>query len=247
MSPYRQPAVRSSAINFTPCGGVVPSLPSTAQSKSYAGLDLGGGRAFHQPTPPPPLGAQDLVDRARAGDRGALEALLRKYQPLALQFVRRAHRRGQPADWEDILQRVLIVVSRNITKFEARSSFTTWLHAICTRVAKEHRRPPRGPVCELSFCDEEGELLREEAADPAPSPELVAESAELAAHVRSLVDRLSPKKRTVLVLHDLEGVSPKEIAKLVGAPVLTVRTRLFYARRQFAALAARDPALQEAA
>ena len=47
----------------------------------------------------------------------------------------------------------------------------------------------------------------------------------------------------VLLLHDFEGVSPKDISTMVGAPVLTVRTRLFYARKELAALAAQDPLL----
>ena len=47
----------------------------------------------------------------------------------------------------------------------------------------------------------------------------------------------------MFVLHELEGLSPSEIAKVVGAPVLTVRTRLFYARRELLALLAEEPAL----
>jgi RNA polymerase sigma-70 factor (ECF subfamily) len=54
---------------------------------------------------------------------------------------------------------------------------------------------------------------------------------------------LSEKKRIVFVLHELEGLAPGEIAKIVGAPVLTVRTRLFYARRELLALLAEEPSL----
>ena len=58
-----------------------------------------------------------------------------------------------------------------------------------------------------------------------------------------LLDRLSDKKRLVFVLHELEGLAPTEIAKIVGSPVLTVRTRLFYARRELLALLAEEPSL----
>src|SRR5262249_15119491 len=58
-----------------------------------------------------------------------------------------------------------------------------------------------------------------------------------------LLDGMSEKKRTVYVLHELEGLTPAEIAKVVGAPVLTVRTRLFYARRALLAQLAGEPAL----
>jgi RNA polymerase sigma-70 factor (ECF subfamily) len=58
-----------------------------------------------------------------------------------------------------------------------------------------------------------------------------------------LLDRLSEKKRLVFVLHEIEGLAPGEIAKIVGSPVLTVRTRLFYARRELLALLAEEPSL----
>jgi RNA polymerase sigma-70 factor, ECF subfamily len=62
-----------------------------------------------------------------------------------------------------------------------------------------------------------------------------------------VLDRLPEKKRIVFVLHDLEGVSPAEISEAVGAPVLTVRTRLFYARREIEAMLADEPALASVA
>jgi RNA polymerase sigma-70 factor, ECF subfamily len=58
-----------------------------------------------------------------------------------------------------------------------------------------------------------------------------------------LLERMSEKKRTVYVLHDLEGLSPAEISKIVGAPILTVRTRLFYARRSLLAELVQEPTL----
>ena len=54
---------------------------------------------------------------------------------------------------------------------------------------------------------------------------------------------MSEKKRTVFVLHELEGLSAAEIAKVVGAPLLTVRTRLFYARRALLAELCEEPDL----
>jgi RNA polymerase sigma-70 factor (ECF subfamily) len=58
-----------------------------------------------------------------------------------------------------------------------------------------------------------------------------------------LLARLAEKKRTVFILHELEGLPPSEIATIVGAPVLTVRTRLFYARRELEAMLADEPSL----
>ncbi len=59
------------------------------------------------------------------------------------------------------------------------------------------------------------------------------------------MQQLSPKKRAVLVMHDLRGMEAQRIAEILGTNILTVRTRLFYARRELEALAAQDPALEE--
>jgi RNA polymerase sigma-70 factor (ECF subfamily) len=58
-----------------------------------------------------------------------------------------------------------------------------------------------------------------------------------------LLDRLSEKKRTAYILHEMEGMSPADIAEAVNAPVLTVRTRLFYARRELTVMLREEPAL----
>jgi RNA polymerase sigma-70 factor (ECF subfamily) len=60
---------------------------------------------------------------------------------------------------------------------------------------------------------------------------------------RRVIDQLAEKKRMVFLLHELEGLAPAEIAKIVGAPVLTVRTRLFYARRELAEMLKQEPSL----
>ncbi len=56
--------------------------------------------------------------------------------------------------------------------------------------------------------------------------------------------KLPEKKRTVFVLHEIEGLAPAEIATIVDAPVLTVRTRLFYARREICELMLEEPSLK---
>lgn len=56
-----------------------------------------------------------------------------------------------------------------------------------------------------------------------------------------MLELLPEKKREVIVLHDLEGLSPAAIAEIVDAPIMTVRTRLFYARKELYAAMATDP------
>jgi RNA polymerase sigma-70 factor (ECF subfamily) len=86
-------------------------------------------------------------------------------------------------------------------------------------------------------------MADEATPDAAPLPdECLARRARAAAFQR-LLDQLSEKKRTVYILHELEGLAPAEISRIVDAPVLTVRTRLFYARRELELKVAQDPDL----
>ena len=64
------------------------------------------------------------------------------------------------------------------------------------------------------------------------------------AAVQRVLDTLPPKKRLALVLADFQGMSSQEIAEVVGVPALTVRTRLFYARKAFYELLAKEPAFE---
>ncbi len=181
-----------------------------------------------------------LIARCRADDRAALGELYRLYRSDALRFIRHAARGSQDA--EDILQEVFLEVAHSIRSFGGRSSFQTWLRSICVRTAMRHMRKRVRQVGE-----DEGDLEKkaEKLHSSEPDPGEGFERRERARRVAAILEQLAPKKRMVLLLHDFEGMAPKEISTLVGAPVLTVRTRLFYARKELAALAAQDPMLHK--
>jgi RNA polymerase sigma-70 factor (ECF subfamily) len=87
--------------------------------------------------------------------------------------------------------------------------------------------------------------------DAAPSEDLVVldpgEQVDQRARIKALyrlLEQISEKKREVIVLHDFEGMPAKEIADTLGIPVLTVRTRLFYARKELYSAMASDPSLK---
>src|SRR5262249_2578363 len=81
------------------------------------------------------------------------------------------------------------------------------------------------------------------ADDGQTLPDEDAERRERMRAFERLLARLADKKRVVFVLHELEGMAPSEIADIVGAPVLTVRPRLFYARRELEAMLHEEPSL----
>ena len=90
-----------------------------------------------------------------------------------------------------------------------------------------------------------GEPMADQEPDRGLLPDEDAARYARIAAFRRLLDRLPEKKRTVFVLHEIEGLAPVEIAAIVDAPVLTVRTRLFYARRELAELMREEPTLAQ--
>lgn len=149
---------------------------------------------------------------------------------------------GRTADLPDIVQDVFIHVHRSIGSFRGDAKFSTWLYRLTANVSKMYLRRQRSrPRLVDARVPERSEGEPDGAPDAA-----VARQRRVSALYR-LLDRLSEKKRTVLVLHDLEGLAAKEIAEIVDAPILTVRTRLFYARKELYRALAEEPALREIA
>lgn len=174
--------------------------------------------------------------RASGDDTAAFRELYGRHRSDVARLVYRML--GGRGDLEDVIQEVFVQVHKSLKDFRGQSKFSTWLHRVTVNVVLMHRRAARSrPV----FADEPlGEALVR-GDDVAPDED--AERRERVRAFARLLDRLADKKRVVFVLHELEGVSPTEIATIVGAPVLTVRTRLFYARRELEAMLGDEPAL----
>jgi RNA polymerase sigma-70 factor (ECF subfamily) len=176
------------------------------------------------------LGQIPLVLAAR--DQGELADFPRLYEAYA-DFVRRAVIRlgGPRADIDDLVQDIFVVAMRKRASFEGRSTVRTWLYGIAIKVVVSARR--RAAVRELF-----GLRPGYEPADPL-TPLDVFEHREASRLVYALLDKIGEKKRTVLILHEMEGLSSEEIAEIVGVPKNTVHTRLHHARKEFLALLAK--------
>jgi RNA polymerase sigma-70 factor (ECF subfamily) len=175
----------------------------------------------------------ELVRRCRDGERAAQDELFRRHRRAVASNLYRVI--GDRLDLDDLVQEVFVIAYRGLARFRGDARLSTWLYRICINVAlgrlrQRKRRPPPAP------------LVGDEriAADGDPEQRLLQQEARRRVH-RAL-DALPPKKRIVLYLHEIEGHDLAEIAYLVGANPITVRTRLFYARRAFyALLAAEEP------
>jgi RNA polymerase sigma-70 factor, ECF subfamily len=177
----------------------------------------------------------ELVAAAQRGDTLAFRELVRAHQRQVARLAQRLL--GRSNDLEDVVQETFLQLHRSLKDFRAEARFSTYLHRVTVNVCLMYRRAQQSRPRLTDTLD---------AAPPAdprlPPDELVARNARLQAFER-LLQRLSEKKRTVFVLHELEGVPFAEIATILGTPVLTVRTRLFYARRELAQWFREEPTL----
>lgn len=182
-------------------------------------------------------GLDPLVRRAQGGEEAAFNELFRRHRGDVTRVVTRVL--GPSPEVEDVVQDVFIHVYRSLPKFRGDSKFTTWLYRLAVNVTRMHLRRGRSRP---RFADVPVPDAPRDSSPP-DRPDLVHERGERMRALEALLEMLSEKKRTVLVLHDLEGMSAKDISEIVDAPILTVRTRLFYARKELFVLLATDPRL----
>lgn len=160
------------------------------------------------------------------------------------EFVwRTLHRMGvRPPHVEDVYQEVFLVVHRRLRTFNGQCALTTWLYEICFRVAAGYRRRAHFRREELV-----PDWSKHDAATSASSsPERQLQTARQAKQLEQILDAMPLEYRVVFVMFELEGMSSEQIAESVGAPLNTVYSRLYRARKRFArALARLGPAQME--
>jgi RNA polymerase sigma-70 factor (ECF subfamily) len=134
---------------------------------------------------------------------------------------------------EDACQDVFVAVYRSLDRFRGAARLSTWIYRIAARGAGRamRRRRMHGLLATL--------LMREPAPPPDPDP---SERSARLATLDSMLQRLSPKKRLVLVLFEIEELPVDEIARIAGCPENTVWSRLHHARSELTAMARKSMA-----
>lgn len=170
----------------------------------------------------------ELILRCQRGDRASFYLLYQCYQ----QRVRSTlYQLCGGSHLDDLVQEVFIKAWKGLPKLRKNEHFATWLYRICWNVAIDRRRKlaknrERGNLVELASYEEE--TNRDSTASLHSSPDIMQ------LHYQDLVQRgldsLSFDHRAVLVLHDLEDLPQKQVAKILDIPVGTVKSRLYHAR-----------------
>ncbi len=173
----------------------------------------------------------ELVRRARRGDVAAYDRLVEIYQTRVYGLI--YNMTGNREDAEDLTQDVFIRAYKALPKFSGRSSFYTWIYRIAVNRTINFLKQ-RNRVKRLSLDDVDLGLERDPAyveISGRNSPARDLSITELQERLNKALQTLSEKHRTVVVLHDIQGVPHEEIARMLHCSPGTVRSRLFYARQ----------------
>ena len=188
--------------------------------------------------PSAPAEEMVLVDRARHGDLKAYDELVRRYQERIYATV--YHMTSNHEDANDLAQESFVKAFQALKSFKGGSSFYTWLYRIAVNKTinflKQRKNRQHMSLNDLDFNAEHNPDLVALISDKTPRRD--AGLSELQEKLNAALLKLSESHRLAVVLHDVQGLSHEEIAKIMHCNIGTVRSRLFYARQQLQALLA---------
>ncbi len=191
--------------------------------------------AVHSGASPKQTEESELVRRARRGDLDAYDDLVRRYQERVYATV--YHMTGNHEDANDLAQEAFIKGFQALKSFKGGSSFYTWVYRIAVNKTinflKQRKNKAQMSLNDLDLNAEHDPDLIALISEKTPRRE--ANLAELQEKLNEAMQRLSEPHRLVVTLHDVQGLSHEEIAKIMECNIGTVRSRLFYARQQLQA------------
>jgi RNA polymerase sigma-70 factor, ECF subfamily len=170
-----------------------------------------------------------LVAAAKAGDAGAFEELVNRYERKIFRLTMNITRNHEDA--EDAMQEAFLKAYAHLGDFQEDSRFYTWLVRIAANeglMRLRKRRPNQFSLDEPIEGDED--LIPRELEDWGPSPEQRYAQEEMHEILNKVIDQLEPDYRVVFVLRDIEELSTEETAMAMGISEAAVKSRLLRAR-----------------
>jgi len=174
-----------------------------------------------------------LVRASAAGDREAMERLLMRAQEVAYRFSLLVC--GHPQDAEDVMQEALLKTYRYVSRIKEPDAFRTWLYTTVQNACRMKRRRHVGEPSHLTSI-EQGANDGDRDAGPVdiegharPADQLVMD-AWVSDRLQRALKALPPSQRMIVVLREMEGLSTREVASVVGISEANVKTRLHRAR-----------------
>ncbi len=167
-----------------------------------------------------------LVNRILAGEGGAFEEFIVRYQRLVAHVVFRMV--DNPADREDICQEVFVALYRGLKDFQFRAKVSTWVAKVAYYRCLSHLDKSKVALFD-DITNDDKQL--EQVPENVPSPAEYAEVQDVSARVREEIAGLPVHYRTVLTLYHLDHMSYQEIGEISGLPTGTIKSHLFRGRK----------------
>jgi len=173
-----------------------------------------------------------LVKAAATGDRGAMERLLMRAQEAAYRFSLLVC--GHPEDAEDVMQDALLKTYQHVGRIKEPEAFRTWLYTTVRNACLMKRRrrtgePPRFVSLEQGVESGDGAAPIDVADNSPPIDQRLIDS-WTDVRLRKALNHLPPSYRIVVVMREIEGLSTREVAEVMGVSEANVKTRLHRAR-----------------
>ena len=176
-----------------------------------------------------------LVRRAQRGDMVAFEELVTRHRDKI--YARAFSMMRNEDDAVDLSQEAWVKGWQRLKQFQGESSFLTWMTRIVINLCLDQlRKQKRHRLESIEQMDEETGGVERQMPVITLNPTEGLERQELRQRIDKALGQLSYEHRTVLILHEFEGLEYKEIAKRMVCSIGTVMSRLFYARRRMANL-----------
>jgi RNA polymerase sigma-70 factor (ECF subfamily) len=191
-----------------------------------------------------------LVQRAQAGDREALSALIQSQQTYVYSIAMSLMH--NPADAADMTQEAFVRLLRSLGTYRAETKFTTWLYRLVTNICLDGLRRRGRSVDSLdepstTQAGDDAQTAGERLADTDrwTQPEEEIQLRESAREVRAALEDLPPAQRLALTLHYFQDQRYEDIAEVMGLPLNTVKSHIRRGKERLA-LVLSDPVEGEA-
>jgi len=172
---------------------------------------------------------KELLEAAQGGDRRAFSRLVKKHQRRV--YACAVGMLGDGGDADDAVQETFMRAWRAIARFDGRSQLSTWLYRVCVNVCLNHiRKRKRHDAADIA-----DPRVPEPKADPAQGgsdPRRALEVRQLQGRIADAVEGLSESLRTTVVMVLIDGMSQKDVAKVLGCSEGTIAWRIHEARRR---------------
>lgn len=172
----------------------------------------------------------DLLKKAMQGDLSSFEALIIHYEKLIFNISYRMF--GNIEDAKDISQEALIKIYKNINKCVDIKHFRSWIYTVTNNTCIDELRKRKGKITdsidERLYIDESSVVKQIKSKDLSPEDDYV--NKELGETIQKAIDKLSPDKKQLIVLRDIQGLSYNELAEITDSSLGTVKSRLARAR-----------------